>query len=121
MTAKVLLVDDSSTMRKIIMRSLSAVGISDVTEAGDGAEAFKLFSQAPFDLVLTDWNMPNRTGLDLTKDIRGGGSQAPIIMITTEAERQRVVDAVSAGVSDYLIKPFTADALREKLNKFVKA
>jgi two-component system, chemotaxis family, chemotaxis protein CheY len=116
---KALVVDDSSTMRKIILRSLEAVGVTGAAEAGDGNQALAYFHEHPVDIVLTDWNMPGKNGLDLVKEIRAEGSQVPIIMLTTEAERQRVIDAVAAGVSDYLIKPFTPEALREKLNKFV--
>lgn len=120
MPAKVLVADDSSTMRKIIIRSLNAVGIYDVAEAGDGDEALQAFDKAPFDLVLTDWNMPQRNGLQVIEGIRSRGSQVPIIMITTESEKRRVLDAIRAGVSDYLVKPFEADKLREKLEKFAQ-
>ena len=116
---KALVVDDSSTMRKIILRSLEAVGVTGTAEAADGNPALSYFNENPVDIVLTDWNMPGKNGLELVKDIRAAGSQVPIIMLTTEAERQRVIDAVAAGVSDYLIKPFTPEALRDKLNKFV--
>ncbi len=114
---KVLLADDSSTMRKIILRSLNAVGYSDVTEAADGEEALQVFGQEQFDLVLTDWNMPKKTGLELIRDIRQSNTTVPIIMITTEAEKTRVLEAVQAGVSDYLVKPFDAETLRAKLEK----
>jgi len=119
MNLKVLVADDSSTMRKIIIRSLEAVGVQGAVEAGDGNEALTKFKTDQFDLILTDWNMPNKSGLELVKDIRAQGGTVPIIMITTEAEKPRVIEAVTAGVNDYLIKPFTADALREKLAKFV--
>ncbi len=115
---KVLVVDDSATMRKIIIRALGAVGIDDAAQAGDGAEAFELFQQESFDLVLTDWNMPNKSGIDLVRDIRGSGSTVPVVMITTEAEKGRVLEAVQAGISDYLVKPFTPEALQQKLEKF---
>ena len=118
MAMKVLLVDDSSTMRKIILRSLNAVGITDVAEAGDGEEAFTMFGPGGFNLVLTDWNMPKKNGLELVKSIRESGSKVPIVMITTEAEKQQVLTAVQAGVNDYLLKPFTAEVLREKLERF---
>ncbi len=114
----VLVADDSSTMRKIILRSLQAVGITDCTEAADGTEAVKLFEPGKFDMVLTDWNMPGKTGLEVVAEIREQDANVPIIMITTEAEKGRVVQAIQAGVSDYLVKPFTADTLREKLEKF---
>jgi two-component system chemotaxis response regulator CheY len=118
MSQKVLVVDDSGTMRKIIIRSLNAVGISDVHEAGDGVEALAVMEQQPFDLVLTDWNMPQKTGVELCRDIRAKGSKVPVFMITTEAEKGRVMEALQAGVTDYLVKPFTNEALRAKLDNY---
>ena len=117
MSAHVLVADDSATMRKIIIRSLSAVGISSVVEAADGNQAVNLYEPGAFDIVLTDWNMPGKTGLEVIKEIRALDANVPIIMITTEAEKSRVVEAIQAGVSDYLVKPFTAETLREKLDK----
>lgn len=117
MSARVLVADDSSTMRKIILRSLQAVGVTETVEAQDGAEAVALFKPGQFDLVLTDWNMPGKSGLEVIQEIRAQDSKVPIIMVTTEAEKGRVLQAIQAGVSDYLIKPFTADTLREKLEK----
>ena len=105
-------------MRKIILRSLEAVGVTETTEAADGDEAVALFKPGDFDMVLTDWNMPGKTGLEVVSEIRSQDSEIPIIMVTTEAEKRRVVQAIQAGVSDYLVKPFTADTLREKLEKF---
>lgn len=119
MSGKVLVVDDSGTMRKIIGRALNGAGFTDIVEAGDGAEGLAVFQQHAFDLVLTDWNMPNKSGIELTRDIRAGGASTPIFMVTTEAEKSRVVEAIQAGVTDYLVKPFTADTLRDKLSKFV--
>jgi len=121
MSANVLVADDSGTMRKIIIRSLNAVGITSVVEAADGAQAVALFKPGAFDLVLTDWNMPGKTGLDVIREVRAMDAKVPIIMITTEAEKQRVVAAIQAGVTDYLVKPFTPDTLREKLEKHVVA
>ena len=117
MNAKVLVADDSGTMRKIIIRSLNAVGIKDIVEAADGDEACTLFQEEQFDLVLTDWNMPGKTGLEVVQTIRATGSKVPIVLITTEGEKSRVLQAIQAGVSDYLVKPFEADSLREKLEK----
>jgi two-component system chemotaxis response regulator CheY len=117
MTARVLVADDSSTMRKIILRSLQAVGVPSAIEAADGAEALSLFKGGEFDLVLTDWNMPKKNGLELIQEIRKIDPNVKIIMVTTEAEKSRVLEAIQAGVSDYLVKPFTADTLREKLDK----
>ncbi len=118
MSNKVLVVDDSGTMRKIITRSLNAVGFNDVVEAADGNEGLAAFQQDSFQLVMTDWNMPNKSGLELTRDIRATGSKVPILMVTTEGEKTRVIEAIQAGISGYLIKPFSADALREKLTSF---
>jgi two-component system chemotaxis response regulator CheY len=118
MPAKVLVADDSSTMRKIILRSLQAVGVPDAAEAGDGDEAIKMFAEAKYDLVLTDWNMPGKNGLEVIQEIRKSNKDVPIIMVTTEAEKTRVMEAIQAGVSDYLVKPFTAETLRAKLEKF---
>ena len=119
MSLKVLVADDSGTMRKIIIRSLEAVGVQNVIEARDGDEAITLFQQGGIDLVLTDWNMPGKTGLDVVRGIRASDAKVPVIMVTTEAEKARVMAAIEAGVSDYLVKPFQADALRAKLQKFV--
>ncbi|QDU27269.1 Chemotaxis protein CheY [Anatilimnocola aggregata] len=118
MSKKVLVADDSSTMRKIILRSLQAVGVPDAAEAADGEEAVNMFQQATYDMVLTDWNMPKKNGLDVIREIRAINATVPIIMVTTEAEKTRVLEAIQAGVSDYLVKPFTADTLRQKLEKF---
>ena len=118
MAKKVLVADDSSTMRKIILRSLQAVGVPEAAEAGDGEEAVNMFKANGYDLVLTDWNMPKKNGLDVIREIRAVNATVPIIMVTTEAEKTRVLEAIQAGVSDYLVKPFTADMLRQKLEKF---
>lgn len=118
MSLKVLVVDDSGVMRKIIIRSLNAVGVTDVVEAGDGNEGVARFKEAAFNIVLTDWNMPGKSGLEMVKEIRATGSTVPIMMITTEAEKTRVMEAIQAGVNDYLAKPFEADMLRAKLDKY---
>jgi two-component system chemotaxis response regulator CheY len=104
-------------MRKIILRSLQAVGVTDTTEACDGSDAVAKFKPGLFDMILTDWNMPGKSGLEVVQDIRAQDPKIPIIMVTTEAEKSRVVQAIQAGVSDYLVKPFTPDTLREKLMK----
>ena len=114
---RVLVADDSSTMRKIILRSLQAVGVTDIVEAADGTEAVAMFKPGEFDMVLTDWNMPGLTGLEVLQQIRAQDPKVPVIMVTTEAEKSRVLQAIQAGVTDYLVKPFTADTLREKLEK----
>ena len=117
MGTRVLVADDSSTMRKIILRSLQAVGVTETTEAADGAEAVAAFKPGQFDMILTDWNMPGKTGLEVVQEIRVQDEKVPIIMVTTEAEKSRVLQAIQAGVSDYFVKPFTAETLRDKLQK----
>jgi len=115
---KVLLVDDSGTMRTIQKRCLNKVGIEDVVEAEDGVQALDAFKKNVFDVVLSDWNMPNMDGLTLLKEIRKLNTTIPIVMVTTESERHRVLEAIQAGVSDYLVKPFTQEALKAKLEKW---
>ena len=115
---RVLLADDSGTMRTIIRRSLRTIGVRDIVEAADGMQAVELFQAGGVDLVLTDWNMPGKSGPEVTREIRALDQQVPIIMITTEAERGRVLEAIQAGVSDYLIKPFSTDTLEQKLGRF---
>jgi two-component system chemotaxis response regulator CheY len=118
MSNKVLVVDDSGTMRKIIVRQLNSVGFNDVVEAADGIEGLKAFQQDAFRLVLTDWNMPNKSGIEMTTEIRATGATVPIVMVTTEGEKTRVVEAIKAGITDYLVKPFSAEVLKEKLSRF---
>jgi len=117
---KILLVDDSGTMRTIQTRCLNKLGLKDITEAEDGQRALDFYDRNTFDLILSDWNMPVMDGLTFLKAIRERNTDIPFIMITTEAERQRVVTAIQAGVSDYLTKPFTPDSLQEKLEKWVQ-
>ncbi len=115
---RVLIADDSSTMRSILRRCLKSLGVADPVEASDGLQAIEQFKKGGFNLVLTDWNMPVKSGLELIREIRSLDPQVPIVMITTEAERSQVIEAVQAGASDYLIKPFTAAALEQKLDRF---
>jgi two-component system chemotaxis response regulator CheY len=115
---KILLVDDSKTMRNIQKKVLEAMGGVEFTEAGDGLEALTaIAATGPFGLVLVDWNMPNMDGHTLVRKIRETDKATPLIMVTTEAEKQRVVDAIKAGVNNYVIKPFTPDALSEKVKQ----
>lgn len=116
---RVLVVDDSGVMRKIIIRSLAACGVTDVVEAADGAQGWSAFRENEVDFVLTDWNMPEMSGLELLKEIRAAGSDVPVIMITTEGEKGKVIEAIQAGVTDYLCKPFEQDELQDKLEKYV--
>ncbi|MHB8968935.1 MAG: response regulator [Pirellulaceae bacterium] len=121
MKTTVLVVDDSRVMRRIIIRALEEIGLTDVVEANDGDEALAEFPKHEFMLVLTDWNMPKKNGLELIQGIRALGSTVPIVMITTESEKARVFSAIQAGVTDYLIKPFDAESLRAKVEKHVGA
>jgi two-component system chemotaxis response regulator CheY len=104
-------------MRKIIIRSLNAVGVPSAIEASNGDEALEMFRPGDFDLVLTDWNMRGKSGLEVTREIRKQDAEVRIIMMSSEVEKSHVMRAVQAGVSDYLVKPFTADTLRAKLAK----
>jgi two-component system chemotaxis response regulator CheY len=115
---KFLLVDDSRTMRNIQKKVLGALPGATFGEAGDGVEALAVIASQPggFDLALVDWNMPNMNGLQLITKIRETDKKTLLIMVTTEAEKQRVLDALRAGVNNYLVKPFTPEALMEKVN-----
>jgi two-component system chemotaxis response regulator CheY len=122
---RVLIVDDSSTMRRIIGNVVQQLGIKkeDFDEAEDGVVAWKLLNEGIYDVVLTDWNMPNMNGLQLVQKIRGEGSThkgTPIIMITTEGGKGEVITALKAGVNNYIVKPFSADILKEKLDGVFK-
>lgn len=116
---RVLVADDSGVMRKVIVRALAAVGIAEIDEACDGQVAFDKFVANPFDIVITDWNMPEKSGLELVTSLRELGTEVPIIMVTTEGQRGQVVRAIQAGVTDYLVKPFENDQLVAKLEKYV--
>lgn len=115
---RVLLVDDSVTMRRIQKTQINSLGITDIIEAGDGEEAFRKLSESmPIDLIMLDWNMPVMDGITLLKKIRADNrfQSVKIIMCTSESEKSKVVDALKAGANNYLVKPFTPDALKEKL------
>ncbi len=109
---KLLIVDDSRTMRNIQKNVLKTLGDHQITEAGDGYEALSANAADPtvYDLMLFDWNMPNMDGITLVRRVRERNTVTPIIMVTTEAEKERIVDAIKAGVNNYIIKPFTPDA-----------
>jgi len=114
---KILLVDDSRTIRNIQKRALSEIGINDVAEAADGLEALSALAHDRPDLMIVDWNMPNMDGITLVRRVREKDRAIPIIMCTTEAEKPRVIEAVKAGVNDYVVKPFTPKLLAEKINR----
>ena len=110
MTIRALIADDSRVDREILAELLDSVGIHDVATAKDGNEAAELFGQERFDLVVTDWCMPNRTGLDVVRTIRANGSRVPILMVTGESEEEKMAAATAAGVSDYFTKPINPAA-----------
>jgi two-component system chemotaxis response regulator CheY len=115
---KVLLVDDSVTMRRIQKTQINTLGITDIIEAGDGQEALgKLKGSMPLDLILLDWNMPVMDGITFLKTVRADDTykDVKIIMCTSESEKSRVVEALKSGANNYIIKPFTPEALKEKL------
>ncbi|NCN95580.1 MAG: response regulator [Bdellovibrionales bacterium] len=117
----VLVVDDMKTMRKLVIRACTQLGFTNFTEAGDGAEAWSLLSasDSKIGLVISDWNMPNATGLDLLKRVRSNQktSALPFLLLTAESEASQVQTAVAAGVDSYIVKPFTAEAIETKLKQ----
>ncbi len=118
-----LVVDDFSTMRRIIKNLLHDLGYANVTEADDGNTALPLLKEGNFDFLITDWNMPGMPGLDLLKHVRADArlNKMPVLMLTAEAKREQIVEAAQAGVSGYVIKPFTAAILKEKIDKILAA
>lgn len=113
--ARVLLVDDSAVMRKVILRTLNEVGLDRVVEAGDGGEAAAAFRPGEFGLVIADWNMPIKDGLELIQEIRRVDTEVPILMVTTVRQKQKVLAAIESGVTDFLAKPFEPEDLKVKL------
>ena len=120
---KFLVVDDFSTMRRIIKNVLGDLGYANVTEADDGTTAWPLLQQNHFDFLITDWNMPGMPGLDLLKAVRADDRLAglPVLMLTAESKREQIAEAAQAGVNGYVIKPFTATTLQEKIEKTLAA
>ena len=120
---KFLVVDDYSTMRRIIKNLLHDLGYANVTEADDGNTALPLLQNGSFDFLITDWNMPGMAGLDLLKAVRATEKlkKLPVLMLTAEAKREQIVEAAQAGVSGYVIKPFTAQTLKEKIDKILES
>ena len=116
-----LVVDDFSTMRRIIKNSLNDLGYSNVTEADDGSTALPLLKGGQFDFLITDWNMPGMPGLELLRHVRADARLAklPVLMLTAEAKREQIVEAVQAGVNGYVVKPFNAATLKEKIDKIL--
>ena len=119
---KILTVDDFSTMRRIIRNMLRQLGYTNIVEAEDGAEALSLLQREKVDFVISDWNMPNMSGLDLLKAIRADEhlKPTPFLLVTAEALKENVVEAVKAGVNNYVVKPFTAETLKGKIDAIFK-
>ncbi len=116
---KILIVDDFATMRRIMRNILKQIGFTNISEADDGKTGLKALQKEKFDLVLCDWNMPEMPGIDLLRAVRSDDAlkDIPFVMVTAEAQKDNIVEAVQAGVSNYVIKPFTAETVSEKLKK----
>ena len=116
---KVLVVDDFSTMRRIVKNILRQLGFNNISEAEDGVKAVALLEIEKFDLIISDWNMPNMTGIELLRYVRGSDTlkDIPFLMVTAEAQQENIIEAVKAKVNNYIVKPFTADTLHEKIEK----
>ena len=114
---KALVVDDSAVMRKVLIGALGRANITEVDQAADGQEAVDAAEKDDYGLVLMDWNMPNMLGIDAVKAIRANGKTMPIIMVTTEAEKSRVIEALKAGANNYIIKPFEPATIVSKIQE----
>ncbi|MBF0523558.1 MAG: chemotaxis response regulator CheY [Deltaproteobacteria bacterium] len=115
--ARILIVDDFSTMRRIIRNLLRQLGYNNIEEADDGAVALPMLKAKKFDFIISDWNMPQMSGLELLQNVRADETlkDVPFLMVTAEALKENIIKAVQAGVSNYIVKPFTADTLKEKI------
>ncbi len=116
---KILVVDDFSTMRRIVKNLLQELGFTNIQEADDGLTALPLLKAGGFDFVVTDWNMPGMTGIDLLKAIRADAAlkTTPVLMVTAENSREQIIEAAQSGVNGYIVKPFTAITLKEKIDR----
>ena len=114
---KALVVDDSAVMRKVLIGALSRAGITDVEQAADGLEALEACGKTDYGLILMDWNMPSLLGIDVLRRLREAGKTMPIIMVTTEAEKARVIEALKSGASNYIIKPFEPQTIVQKIQE----
>ncbi len=117
-----LVVDDFPTMRRIIKNLLKEIDYENVDEAEDGSDALKKLKADSYDFIISDWNMPNMTGLELLKAVRADASlkDKPFLMVTAEAEKGKVIEAIQAGVNNYIVKPFTSATLKEKIDKVLE-
>ncbi|RRV07404.1 chemotaxis protein CheY [Pseudomonas sp. v388] len=116
---KILIVDDFSTMRRIIKNLLRDLGFTNTSEADDGITALPMLQSGSFDFLVTDWNMPGMSGIDLLRQVRLDErlKSLPVLMVTAEAKREQIIEAAQAGVNGYVVKPFTAQVLQEKIEK----
>ncbi len=117
----ILVVDDVELTRMMLVKGLKDIGMTSIFEAEDGVDAMRIFKAHDIDVIFSDWKMPRMDGIELAKKIRDLTDDCPVIMITAECAKGSVIDAIRAGVSDYLIKPFDPATLREKLTKWTKA
>ena len=119
---KILVVDDFTTMRKVVRNLLKQAGYENIAEAEDGVSAMRVLKNQKIDFIISDWNMPNMSGFELLKAVRSDGEvgKTPFLMVTAEALQENVVAAVKAGVSNYIVKPFTAEILNEKIAKIME-
>ncbi|MCU0556645.1 MAG: response regulator [Desulfobacterales bacterium] len=120
-TIKILIVDDFATMRRILKNILKKIGFTHIIEADDGSNALKVLEKEKVDLVISDWNMPKMTGIEFLKAVRSNTAfkDLPFLMVTAEAQKQNIIEAVQAGVSNYVVKPFTEEVITEKLVKIL--
>ncbi len=119
---KILVVDDFATMRKVVRNLLKQGGYENIVEAEDGISALRVLKSSKIDFIISDWNMPNMTGIELLKTVRADSeiAKTPFLMVTAEALQDNVIAAVKAGVSNYIVKPFTAEVLNEKIAKIME-
>ena len=119
---KILVVDDMSTMRRIVKNIMKQLGFANIDEAENGKDALDKLKAESFGFVISDWNMPVMTGIELLRAIRADDKlkALPVLMVTAEAQKENLVEAIQAGVSNYIVKPFTAEVLQEKMNKIFK-
>ena len=116
---KILVIDDFSTMRRIVKNILKQLGFENIEEAEDGVQAYSKLQNGGFGFVVSDWNMPNMDGIELLRKVRSDPAlkDIPFLMVTAEAEKEKVVEAIKSGVNNYIVKPFTAEVLKEKMDK----
>ena len=116
---RVLIVDDFSTMRRIVRNSLRQLGLNNVVDADDGTTAWDTINREKIDFIVSDWNMPKMTGIELLRKVRSSEQYAdtPFLMVTAEAQQENIIEAVQAKVSNYIVKPFTADTMKQKIDK----